>query len=102
MAYLGLSSGRIMEISEVQYQSFMKRREGFAGGLMFEIQDEEKKPLGKVKLDCIEFVAAEGSPILVDHSSSESGTVHKCPVEGCGKVFSHSSSLSRHKAKDHD
>ncbi|MBC8466686.1 MAG: C2H2-type zinc finger protein [Deltaproteobacteria bacterium] len=98
MGYLGLTSGRVIKISDAQFQSFMKRREALIGGIMFEIQDEEKRVLGKVNLNAIEFVAPEGSSSLAGHSSGPAAT-HECSV--CGKAFSHASSLSRHKRRSH-
>ena len=100
MPVLGLTSGKEMNLSRKQYDALMSRREPFIGGLMMEVYDEEKMSLGKVRTDSIEYIAPDDSPLLSDERpGSEPG--YECPVPGCGKVFSHSSSLSRHKAKDH-
>ena len=100
MPVLGLKSGKEMNLSKKQYEALMTRREPFIGGLMVELYSEDKVALAKVKSDCIEFIAPDDSPLLTD-SQPGSESTYECPVPGCGKVFSHSSSLSRHKAKDH-
>ena len=99
MPALGLTSGKEIRLSKKQYDALMNRREPFISGMM-EVYDEDKVPLGKIKSDCIEFIAPDDSPLLSDERPGSEST-YECPVPGCGKVFSHSSSLSRHKAKDH-
>ena len=99
MPALGLTSGKEIRLSKKQYDALMNRREPFISGMM-EVYDEDKVPLGKVKSDCIEYILPDNSLLLTD-SGPGSESTYECPVPGCGKVFSHSSSLSRHKAKDH-
>ena len=99
MPVLGLISGKEMNLSRKQYEALMTRREPFISGMM-EVYDEDKVCLGKVRSDCIEYIVPDDSPLLSDERPG-SEPIYKCPVPGCGKVFSHSSSLSRHKAKDH-
>ena len=99
MSVLGLTSGKEIRLSKKQYDALMSRREPFIGGLMMEVYDEDKVPLGKVRTDSIEYILPDNSLLLADNRVGE--PVYKCPVSGCGKVFSHSSSLSRHKGKDH-
>jgi len=101
MPVLGLTSGKEMNLSKKQYDALMSRREAFIGGVMMEVYDEEKAPLGKVRADSIEYIVPDNSLLLTDHRPGSESS-YECPVPGCGKVFSHSSSLSRHKAKDHD
>ena len=86
-------------MSKKQYDALMNRREPFISGMM-EVYDEEKVPLGKVRTDSIEYILPDNSLLLTDSRPGPEST-YECPVPGCGKVFSHSSSLSRHKAKDH-
>jgi hypothetical protein len=100
MPVLGLKSGKEIRLSKKQYEALMTRREPFIGGLMMEIYDQDKVPLGKIKSDCIEYISPDNSLLLTDSWPGPEPT-YECPVPGCGKVFSHSSSLSRHKAKDH-
>jgi len=99
MPALGLTSGKEIRLSKKQYDALMNRREPFISGMM-EVYDEDKVPLGKIKSDCIEYIVPDKSLLLTD-SWPGSESTYECPVPGCGKVFSHSSSLSRHKAKDH-
>ena len=99
MPVLGLTSGKEMNLSRKQYDALMNRREPFISGMM-EVYDEDKVALAKVKSDCIEYIVPDDSPLLSDERPG-SELVYKCSVVGCGKVFSHASSLSRHKAKDH-
>jgi len=100
MPVLGLTSGKEMNLSRKQYDALMNRREPFISGMM-EVYDEDKVALAKVKSDCIEYIAPDDSPLLSDERPG-SELVYKCSVVGCGKVFSHASSLSRHRAKDHN
>ena len=100
MPVLGLTSGKEMNLSKKQYEALMGRREPFIGGLMMEVYDEEKMSLGKVRTDSIEYIAPDDSPLLSDERPG-SELVYKCSVVGCGKVFSHASSLSRHKVREH-
>lgn len=100
MPILGLTSGREIKLSKRQYDALMSRREAFIGGVMLEVYDEEKMPLGKVRTDSIEYIAPDNSILLTDQYPG-SATTYECPVPGCGKVFSHASSLSRHKTRDH-
>ena len=100
MPVLGLKSGKEMNLSKKQYLALMTRREPFIGGLMMEVYDEEKMSLGKVRTDSIEYIVPDDSLLLTD-SRPESATAYKCPVRGCKKTFSHSSSLSRHKVREH-
>ena len=99
MPVLGLTSGKEMNLSKKQYDALMNRREPFNSGMM-EVYDEGKVPLGKVKSDCIEYILPDNSLLLTD-SRPGSEPTYECPVPGCGKVFSHSSSLSRHKVREH-
>jgi hypothetical protein len=99
MPVLGLTSGKEIRLSKKQYDALMNRREPFISGMM-EVYDEDKVPLGKIKSDCIEFIAPDDSPLLSDERPGSEST-YECPVPGCGKVFSHSSSLSRHKVREH-
>ena len=98
MPFLGLTSGKEMNLSRKQYDALMGRREILIGGAMMEVYDEEKMPLGKVRTDSIEYIVPDNSLLLTDHRPGSESS-YECPV--CGKVFSHSSSLSRHKNKDH-
>ena len=100
MPVLGLKSGKEIRLSKKQYDALMTRREPFIGGLLMEVYDQEKMSLGKVRTDSIEYILPDNSLLLTD-SGPGSEPAYECPVPGCGKVFSHSSSLSRHKAKDH-
>jgi hypothetical protein len=101
MPVLGLKSGKEIRLSKKQYEALMGRREPFIGGLLMELYNEDKVALAKVKSDCIEYIAPDDSPLLSDERPG-SELVYKCSVVGCGKVFSHASSLSRHRAKDHN
>jgi len=98
MPVLGLTSGKEMNLSRKQYEALMGRREPFIGGLMIELYNQEKMPLGKVRTDSIEYMVPDNSLLLSDNRSG-SEPAYECP--GCGKLFRHRSSLSRHKAKDH-
>ena len=100
MPVLGLTSGKEMNLSKKQYEALMGRREPFIGGLMMEVYDEEKMSLGKVRTDSIEYIVPDNSLLLTD-SRPGSESAYECPVPGCGNVFSHSSSLSRHKVREH-
>jgi len=100
MPVLGLKSGKEMNLSKKQFDALMSRREVLIADVMMELYNQEKIPMGKVRTDSIEFIIPDDSLLLTD-SQSGSEPIYKCPVEGCGKMFSHSSSLSRHKAKDH-
>jgi len=62
MPILGLTSGKQVKLSKKQYEAFMNRREAYIGGVLIEVYDEDKKPVGKIKTDCIEFVAPDDSP----------------------------------------
>jgi len=98
MPVLGLTSGKEMNLSKKQYDAFMSRREPFISGLLMELYNEDKVPLGKVRTDSIEYIVPDDSLLLTD-SRPGSEPAYECP--GCGKLFRHRSSLSRHRAKDH-
>lgn len=66
MPILGLTSGKQIKLSKNQYAAFMKRREAYMGGVLIEVYDENKNPVGKIKTDCIEFVAPDNSPEFSD------------------------------------
>ena len=100
MPVLGLKSGKEMNLSKKQYDALMSRREVLIADVMMELYNAQKMPLGKVRSDSIEYILPDNSPLLSDERPG-SEPIYKCSVTGCGKVFSHSSSLSRHKAKDH-
>jgi hypothetical protein len=99
MPVLGLTSGKEMNLSKKQYDALMNRREPFISGMM-EVYDQEKMSLGKVRTDSIEYILPDNSLLLTD-SGPGSEPAYECPVPGCGKVFSHTSSLSRHKSREH-
>lgn len=66
MPILGLTSGKTIKISKKQYDAFMNRREAYIGGVMIEVYDENKKPLGKIKTDCIEFISPDDSKVFAN------------------------------------
>ena len=100
MPALGLISGKEIRLSKKQYNALMNRREPFISGMM-EVYDEDKVALAKVKSDCIEYIVPDDSPLLSDERPG-SEPAYECPEPGCGKLFRHRSSLSRHRAKDHN
>jgi len=100
MPVLGLASGKEMNLSRKQYDALMSRREPFIGGVLMEVYDEEKVPLGKVRSDSIEYILPDNT-LLLTNSQPGSATTYKCPAPGCTKVFSHASSLARHKTREH-
>jgi hypothetical protein len=51
-----------VKCSEQQYKSFMKRREPYLEGAFLMLEDENRKPLGKIQPHYIEYVAPDGSP----------------------------------------
>lgn len=65
MPILGLTSGVIVKISKMQFESLMKQRTPLIEGMMVEIYDENKKPIGKVRQNAIEFVAPDDSPCFI-------------------------------------
>ena len=100
MPVLGLKSGKEIRLSKKQYDALMTRREPFIGGLLMEVYDQEKMSLGKVRTDSIEYIVPDNSLLLTD-SRPGSESTYECPVPGCTKVFSHASSLARHKSREH-
>lgn len=83
MPILGLTSGKQVKLSQKQFEALMRRREAYIGGVLIELYDENKKPIGKIKADCIEFVAPDNSPAFENKTQPSGG-------QGEGKPFNRS------------
>ena len=62
MPEIGMKSGTTVDITDLQYEGLMNRREPFPEGMMMEVYDTMKKPFGKINMRDIEYIAPSDSP----------------------------------------
>jgi len=66
MPVMGLTSGKKIKLSERQFGYMMTKREIYIAGGFIDIYDEDKKVVGRVKTDAIEYIAPDDSPMITD------------------------------------
>ena len=66
MPIIGLASGLRIKCSQQQFKALTTNRSPYAEGQMIDLQDENRKPVGKIKASSIEYVAPDNSSYFGD------------------------------------